>query len=181
MSGRHTRLMPAAVLIAAAGAVAVGGAGTAAQETEAARNAAFVRHCMGLMTAGSVDQYMGCWADEPRNNGRVVARERVRETVNDIITTFPDFKFTILQVVADGETVVVRATQSGTHLGIAKTGFNGGGLLGVAATGRRMEILVTHWFTVTDGRIVEQQAVRDDLGMMRQLGLAPSPPRPPSR
>ncbi|MEP6955852.1 MAG: hypothetical protein ABI883_03440 [Chthoniobacterales bacterium] len=34
----------------------------------------------------------------------------------------------------------------------------------------------THWFRVRDGAIVEHDAVRDDLGMAKQLGWIP--PRP---
>ena len=97
-----------------------------AQESLTARNTAFIRQCVGLLTRSSVDQYMECWAAEPSNNGRVVSRERLRETADDIVNTFPDFKFVISAVVAEGDTVVVRATQTGTHLGVAKTGFNGG-------------------------------------------------------
>ena len=32
----------------------------------------------------------------------------------------------------------------------------------------------SHWFRVAVGKIVENWAVRDDLGMMRQLGVMPS-------
>jgi predicted ester cyclase len=61
---------------------------------------------------------------------------------------------------------------------VAKGVFNGGGLRGVAPTGKRMDILAVHWFTIKDGKIVAQQAVREDLRMMRQLGLLPEAPAP---
>jgi hypothetical protein len=35
-----------------------------------------------------------------------------------------------------------------------------------------------HWYKVRNGKIVEHTANRDDIGMMRQLGLLP--PAPPS-
>lgn len=152
-----------------------------AQEAVTARNTAFIRQCLEWFSRGTVDQYMTCWAEEIGNNARPVLRDRLRGTVEDILNTFPDFKFTIQAIVAEGDTVVARVTQSGTHSGVAKTNFNGGGLTGVQATGKRMEILATHWFTIRNGKIIEQQAVRDDLTMMRQLGLAPPPiaaPRP---
>ena len=152
-----------------------------AQSANTTRNTAFIRQCLEWLTRSTVDQYMTCWAEEIGNNGRPVSRDRLRGTVEDIVNTFPDFKFTIQAIVAEGDTVVARVTQSGTHRGVAKTNFNGGGLTGVKPTGRRMEILATHWFTIRSGKIIEQQAVRDDLTMMRQLGLAPPPlasPRP---
>ncbi|GAA3383120.1 ester cyclase [Cryptosporangium minutisporangium] len=43
-------------------------------------------------------------------------------------------------------------------------------------TGRAFEVRQLHTFGVRDGLLVEHQAVRDDLGMMTQLGhLPPSP------
>ena len=152
----------------------------AAQDT--ARNEAFIRQCLGLMTRSTVDKYMECWADTVSNNGQpAVTRDRLRDTVVDIVTTFPDFRFEILKIVAQGDTVVAQVQQQGTHRGVAKGGFNGGGLRGVPATGKRMDILATHWFTIKDGKIVAQQAVREDLRMMRQLGLLPEPSAPTIR
>jgi predicted ester cyclase len=46
-------------------------------------------------------------------------------------------------------------------------------LRGLKPTGKRFEVLQTHWWKFKDGKIVFHQAVRDDLGMMRQLGLIP--------
>jgi predicted ester cyclase len=36
---------------------------------------------------------------------------------------------------------------------------------------------LAHMFRVTDGKISEHWAVRDDLGMMQQLGVLPPPTR----
>ena len=76
---------------------------------------------------------------------------------------------------------MVETMQIGTHRGVATTGFNGGGLLGVAATGKRMEIRAMHKWIIKDGKVIQQQAVREDLVMMRQLGLAPPPPKTRAR
>ena len=38
-----------------------------------------------------------------------------------------------------------------------------------------------HMYRMLDGKIAEHFANRDDVGMMRQLGLLPLPPSPPSR
>lgn len=154
---------------------------TATASAEA--NAAFVRGCIELVNQRKIDAYMECWSDHPSNNSLVTTRDGVRRVTNDIISTFPDFEWRILAVLADGDTVAVQTMQIGTHLGVATTGFNGGGLQGVPATGKHMEILTTHWFTLKDGKVAIHQAVREDLVMMRQLGLAPTPPgalvRPP--
>ncbi len=49
-------------------------------------------------------------------------------------------------------------------------------LVGVEPTGKRFEVSHIHWYTLRDGKIVEHYANRDDLGMMRQLGLLPATP-----
>jgi predicted ester cyclase len=147
----------------------------------AAKNKAFVLGCMELMNQKKIDAYMECWANDVTNNTRVNTREGVRRTVLDIFNTFPDFHWQILGATAEGDTVVVETMQIGTHLGVATTGFNGGGLLGVAATGKRMEIRAMHKWIIKDDKVIQQQAVREDLVMMRQLGLAPPPPQTPAR
>jgi predicted ester cyclase len=138
-------------------------------------NAAFIRSCIEQVNQKQVDAYMACWADNVTNNSLVTTRAGVRRVISDILSTFPDFEWRILDIIADGDTVAVQTMQIGTHLGVATTGFNGGGLQGVPATGKHMEILTTHWFTLKDGKIVVHQGVREDLVMMRQLGLAPTP------
>ncbi|HET9394776.1 MAG TPA: ester cyclase [Nitrospiraceae bacterium] len=65
----------------------------------------------------------------------------------------------------------LRTLPSGTHRGVARTGANGGLLLGAKGTGKRFEVLQTHWWKFKDGKIVFHQGVRDDLSMLRQLGL----------
>ena len=67
--------------------------------------------------------------------------------------------------------MIVLQRTSGTHRGIAQTEIYGGMLRGARPTGKRFEILRTHWWRLKDGKIVWHQVVADDLGMMRQLGL----------
>ncbi len=138
------------------------------------QNAAIVRSCSDAVNRRDIDTYIGCWAPHARNNGFDVRVERVREIMSDILQTFPDYRSEIIMIVAQGDMVVTQSIQSGTHRGMARTNFNGGGLQGVAPTDRRMEIRTTHWWRLENGKIVEHQAIRDDLTMMRQLGLAPS-------
>jgi steroid delta-isomerase-like uncharacterized protein len=82
-----------------------------------------------------------------------------------LLSVFPDHRFDIEDAAADGNTVAVRGTMGGTHEGE---------LMGIAPTGKRVAVQQTHWFRVADGKVAEHWAVRDDLGMMRQLGVMPS-------
>jgi predicted ester cyclase len=58
--------------------------------------------------------------------------------------------------------VAIRGTASGTH--------EGDELWGIPPTGKRFAVEQVHWFRVAEGKLAEHWAVRDDLGMMRQLG-----------
>ena len=82
-----------------------------------------------------------------------------------LLSVFPDHRFDIEDAAAEGDTVAVRGTMGGTHEG---------DLMGIAPTGKRVAVQQTHWFRVADGKVAEHWAVRDDLGMMRQLGVMPS-------
>jgi predicted ester cyclase len=65
---------------------------------------------------------------------------------------------------AEEGVVMVAATMTGQHTGT----FNG-----IAPTGRRIRHKQVHIFGVCDGRITRHRAVRDDLGLLLQLGWRP--------
>ena len=73
---------------------------------------------------------------------------------------FTGMHLTVEDIVAGGEKVVVRFTNSGTQTGP---------FLGAPATGRYAEWLGIGIYTVTDGRITEAWLGEDILGMLRQL------------
>lgn len=89
---------------------------------------------------------------------------------DDIYTTFPDWKMQVEDMAVEGENVVVRCRTSGTHRGIGRLKLNGGELIGVEPSGNHFEVWHIHWYKVRDGAIIDHYAVRDDLGMMSQLG-----------
>jgi predicted ester cyclase len=85
----------------------------------------------------------------------------------------------IEDIVAAGDQVVVRCMVSGTHRGVGRRPVNGGMLVGVPPTGKAFSVQHIHWYTVQDNQIKAHRANRDDIGMMRQLGLLPpAPPAP---
>ncbi len=77
--------------------------------------------------------------------------------------SFPDVHMEVVELVAEGDTVVGRFTCSATHLGP---------WLGQAPTGRRFErVDEVSIFRFHDGRIVEVWSLEDTLDRLRQLGL----------
>ena len=90
--------------------------------------------------------------------------EALRQVVQLLTTAFPDHHTTIEDLIAEGDKVVVRATFSGTHQGV---------FLGIPPTGKSFTQQQIDVMRITDGKVTEHWAVRDGLGMMRQLGVIP--------
>lgn len=79
-------------------------------------------------------------------------------------TAFPDARFEIEHLAQDGDTVVCVGTMAGTHEGE---------LFGIPGSGKPIAWRQCHLITVADGRATVHRAIRDDLGLMRQMGAMP--------
>lgn len=103
----------------------------------------------------------------PQGAGREPDAARGPEAIKGVVRwlrgAFPDMAYEIEDAFGDGERVAIRCTARGTHEGK---------FLGHEPTGRSFAVQQIHVFRVKDGQIVEHWAARDDVGMMRQLGLA---------
>jgi steroid delta-isomerase-like uncharacterized protein len=77
---------------------------------------------------------------------------------------FPDEKWVIQDMIAEGDKVVARVVCRGTHLG---------DFFGIPATGKQIEMTGVHILRIADGKIAEHWGNNDDLGLMRQLGVVP--------
>ena len=77
---------------------------------------------------------------------------------------FSDLRFELQETIAEGDTVMAAAVMTGRHTGP----FNG-----IAPTGRPIAHKQVHIFTIADGRVSRHRTVRDDLGLLLQLGWRP--------
>lgn len=137
------------------------------------RNLEIIRLATEAMNRGDLTAYVSYFAEDTKNFDRPVGREGIRRSIEDIFITFPDYRHGIVEMIAQGDSVVVRCKTSGAHRGVGKLPLNGGMLVGVEPTQKRFEVQHIHWYKLRDGKIAEHTANRDDLGMMRQLGLLP--------
>jgi steroid delta-isomerase-like uncharacterized protein len=94
--------------------------------------------------------------------------ESMRQLITILSTAFPDMHYTVEELVAEGDIVAVRLIMSGTHRGP-------GPLQGMPPTDRSVRVAQMHFIRFRDGKVVEHRAVRDDLGLMQQLGVIPAP------
>jgi predicted ester cyclase len=79
---------------------------------------------------------------------------------------FSDQRWAIKQVIGEGDTVVLHATHRARHTG---------DLMGIPPTDREVAYDYVHIVRFQDGKVVEHWGVRDDLTLMRQLGVLPDP------
>jgi predicted ester cyclase len=77
---------------------------------------------------------------------------------------FPDLKVNVDLIVAEKDLVAVRWTARG---------INSGSGNGLPATGKSVKVSGQATFRFVDGRIAEEWATGDTLGIMKQLGLLP--------
>src|SRR5215471_4169846 len=101
--------------------------------------------------------------------GMPPGREGARAAHGMAMTSFPDRRMTIEDVVADGDRVAVRTTIRGTNTG-------GVPWIGVPANGAAVEIESISVYRVQDGRVVEHWGQNDVGRLMMQLGAAPPMP-----
>ena len=94
-------------------------------------------------------------------------RRRFAEAIGLVMAAVPDSRWTILDVLADGDRVAVRISWSGVY---RAPKFRG---LVIAAPGA-FSVEHIHIYRVADRKLAEHWVVRDDLTMLRQLGAVPS-------
>ena len=94
-------------------------------------------------------------------NGQVVARDAIRQVVAARRAAFPDIHVTVEDQLAEGDKVSTRRTWQGTHQGPYR---------GIVPTGKRVKWTQISVVRFADGKIVEDWAVADELGILQQLG-----------
>ena len=92
----------------------------------------------------------------------------LRTALPDLDAAFPDLHTTVDDIIAEGDKVVVRGSERGTHRGEFR---------GVAATEALVVVPAYNVFRIVDGKIMERWGSVDGLSFVRQLGLLPDPPQ----
>jgi predicted ester cyclase len=105
----------------------------------------------------------GARPDEPQG------LEGAKRTMLWLGRVFSDQRWEVRRVVAEGDTVVLLCTYHGRQTG---------DLMGIPPTGREVAYDYVHIVRFEDGKVVEHWGVRDDLTLMRQLGILPERPVP---
>jgi steroid delta-isomerase-like uncharacterized protein len=97
--------------------------------------------------------------------GQASGLEGLRQRVEMLRAAFRP-QFTVEDIIADGDKVVVRWTHRGTHVG---------GFMGIPPTGKPFTITGIDIHGLRNGRMAEHWDVVDQLSLLQQLGLIPQP------
>ena len=101
----------------------------------------------------------------PLPAGGVRSREDYKQFLTGFHAALPG-QFTIEDLIAEGDKVVVRYTFRGTHKGQWR---------GLPPTGKAVTFTGTITYHLVDGKVVEGWQNADNLSVLRQLGLIPTP------
>lgn len=82
------------------------------------------------------------------------------------LAAFPGGEHTIEDMIGEGDRVVTRVVYHGTHTG---------DLMGMPPTGKRVAVPAMIIDQIANGKIVETWRLFDQMAMMQQLGVLPTP------
>jgi steroid delta-isomerase-like uncharacterized protein len=94
-----------------------------------------------------------------------IDREVYKQAVSMYRSAFPDFRFTIEDMIAEGEKVVIRWTIQGTHKGE---------YMGIAPTGKNVTLTGISIRRIAGRTIREEWLASNMLSFMQQMGVVPS-------
>ena len=96
------------------------------------------------------------------NGHEVHGADGIRREVTAWRSAFPDLRFTLEDLLVEGDKVVARWTCRGTHLGVFR---------GMAPTGKPITFTGMTLYRIAQGKIAEQWTVEDGVSLYQQLGL----------
>lgn len=104
--------------------------------------------------------------DHTPSLGESSGLEGFKQRATMIRTAFPDLYFTVEDMIAEGDRVLVRWIVRGTHEGV---------FMGIPATGRQVTWEGINIFRITGEKIIERWTFQDQLSMLQQLGMSLAP------
>lgn len=107
-----------------------------------------------------------CRMHDPMFPSAVAGRQGVRSLIGAYRRAFPNLTFSVEDQIAERDRVVTRWTARGTHLHE---------LLGIAATGRQIEVTGSTIARLEAGRVAEAWVHWDRTALFKQLGVVREP------
>ena len=155
-------------------------------------NKDLVRRYFDALERGALDEATELWATEATNHasGRkgqepTRGRDAIDMVHRMLHTAFPDRRYQIDGMIAEGDQVVCRMMMSGKFGGTPPrpsmpvspgwVGVEGTELVPASGIGKVYSVNHVHIFRIGNGQITDHWAARDDLGLLLQLGAIAPP------
>ena len=132
-------------------------------------NKAIARQVIEKFNSGDIESFMEWFTHDfvwHFSSATTMNKEQFLAFTLSIKKSFPDFVFTIEDIVAENDKVVIRLIATGTHQGVFQ---------GLAPTYKRFSIIGFGQYNITHGKISEGWELLDELGELQQLGVVPTP------
>ena len=135
--------------------------------TEATK--AIARRHMERLNQRDLDGVLQLYTADARCHGfapEPLDRDGYQQSMRMLLAAFPDSRFTVDEMIAEGDKVVIRHHLHGTH----QSEFQG-----IPPTGKQVTVAAIGILKVVDDRIAETWLNADFLGLLHQLGVIPAP------
>mgnify|MGYP006298187043 CR=1 FL=1 len=94
--------------------------------------------------------------------GDFSGHESIKDGFEMTRSAFSDYRVSVEDMIAEGDTVAVRLAERGTH---------DGEFMGIEPTGNEFEHQTMAFLRLDDGKVAEWWIQPDNFGLMRQLGV----------
>jgi steroid delta-isomerase-like uncharacterized protein len=138
-----------------------------------------IQRTLDALNSGDADAFAKEFSDttiliDPAFPQAIVGRDGVRKDVEGFFAAFPDLQATLGRVFVSDQEAAFEIAFRGTHTGPLE-GPGGD----IPPTGKRIDMGVGIFARFgADGRVVESRRYYDQLALLTQLGLLPSPELP---
>ena len=117
----------------------------------------------------AIDRFFAAeWIGWDSRDGSKSSREDLKKEMAVVLSGFPDVRVDIEDLIAEGDKVASRITESGTHTKASET-------YGHVPTGKRITFTTVGIDRVANGKIVESWTETTGLGFHYQLTGKPAP------
>jgi len=132
-------------------------------------NKVLVRRMYEFMNKKELDSYYDLLAPDIvfHLTTRDMSLEQNKQFDAMMLAGFPTFKMTLHNMIAEGDKVAFQVNIKMTHAGP---------FMGVAPTGKKMEITNTYIVSIVDDKVAEWWGTAEFSRVMQELGVAPSGP-----
>jgi predicted ester cyclase len=129
---------------------------------------ALARQAMERLDQRDLDGVLALYAAGTQHHGfapQTLDNDGYKQAMSALLTAFPDSRFPVSEIIAEGDEAAVRHNFRGTHQGEFQ---------GIAPTGKQITISSICTLHISNGKVTETWLNADFLGLLQQIGAVPT-------